>query len=56
MLVETAVEAVGADRIVWGTNLPLSYPGPNLIRITEAAINEREKRQILGENILRILA
>lgn len=55
-LVETAVEAVGADRIVWGTNLPLSYPGPNLVRITESDINEREKRQILGENILRILA
>jgi len=54
-LVEPVVKAIGAERVVWGTNLPISYPGPNLVRVKTARITEEERRLILGENMLRIL-
>ncbi len=54
-LVETCVNRIGAERIVCGTNLPISYPGPNLKRIEIAKIKDQEKELILGKNIERIL-
>lgn len=54
-LVETCVKRIGAERIVCGTNLPISYPGPNLKRIQIANIKEQQKQLILGKNIERIL-
>ena len=54
-LVETCVDKIGAERIVCGTNLPISYPGPNLKRIEIADIRDQEKELILGQNIQRIL-
>ena len=54
-LVETCVDKIGAERIVCGTNLPISYPGPNLKRIEIADIKDSEKELIFGKNIQRIL-
>lgn len=54
-VVEKAVGMVGARRVVWGTNLPISYPGPNLKRIMMARIPEAERRLILGENVRSLL-
>ena len=54
-LVETCVSRVGAERIVCGTNLPISYPGPNLKRIEIARISDSDKEKILGGNMKRIL-
>jgi predicted TIM-barrel fold metal-dependent hydrolase len=54
-VVEKAVRMVGADRVVWGSNLPISYPGPNLKRILIARVTEEERQKILGGNILSIL-
>ncbi len=54
-VVEKAVGMVGARRVVWGTNLPISYPGPNLKRILMARIPEAERRLILGENLETLL-
>ena len=54
-LVETCVDKIGAERIVCGTNLPISYPGPNLKRIEIAGIKDSEKELILAKNIQRIL-
>lgn len=54
-LVEKAVREIGAERVVWGSNLPTSYPGPNLKRIQIARISEDDKKQILGKNIQRLL-
>ncbi len=54
-LVETCVKKIGAERIVCGTNLPISYPGPNLKRIEIADIKDSEKELIFGLNMKRIL-
>ena len=54
-LVETCVKRIGAQRIVCGTNLPISYPGPNLKRIEIAKIKNQEKELIFGKNMERIL-
>ena len=54
-MVETCVSKIGAERIVCGTNLPISYPGPNLKRIEIAKIKDREKELIFGKNMHRIL-
>lgn len=54
-MVETCVQKIGAERIVCGTNLPISYPGPNLKRIEIAQIKDREKELIFGKNMERIL-
>jgi len=54
-LVKRAVEVVSPERVVFGTNMPMDYPGPNIVRITWAEISEEAKRKIMGENILRIL-
>lgn len=54
-VVEKAIVKVGAQRIVWGSNLPISYPGPNLKRIMIARITEEERQLILGGNMEALL-
>ena len=54
-LVETCVQKIGAERMVCGTNLPISYPSPNLKRIQIADITTRQKEMIFGKNMERIL-
>jgi predicted TIM-barrel fold metal-dependent hydrolase len=54
-VVEKAVGMVGARRVVWGTNLPISYPGPNLKRIQMARIPEADRALILGGNLEGLL-
>ena len=54
-VVEKAVSMVGDDRVVWGSNLPISYPGPNLTRIRIARITEDARQKILGANMRSIL-
>lgn len=54
-LVAEAVDRVGAERVVFGTNMPICYPGPNIVRVTNADITEKQKRMVLGESIARIV-
>ena len=54
-LIAEAVDRFGADRLVFGTDLPICYPGPQIVRVTCADITEKQKRMILGENIAKIL-
>ena len=53
--VEYAVEQLGAERIMWGSNLPTSYIAPNLVRITCADISDEEKNMILGGSAAKLL-
>lgn len=53
--VEHAVEKLGAERIMWGSNLPTSYIAPNLVRITCADISQADKDMILGGSVKRLL-
>jgi predicted TIM-barrel fold metal-dependent hydrolase len=54
-LIAEAVDRFGAERLVFGTGMPVYYPGPQIVRITCADITDKQKKMILGENIARIL-
>lgn len=54
-LIETSVKYVGAERIIWGTNLPISYPGPNIKRVEIAKISQEDKEKIFSKNIKVLL-
>jgi len=47
---ETMVERVGADRILWGTDSPFIDPRPGLGRMLCADVSDEDKRKMLGEN------
>jgi predicted TIM-barrel fold metal-dependent hydrolase len=50
-----AVDLVGADRILFGSDFPLLSQGDSLAQVREAGLNEEEQRLILGENARRLL-
>lgn len=54
-IIETAVRHIGAERVLFGTDMPLLDPVVSVYKVRDAEITEREKRLILGENIARIL-
>jgi predicted TIM-barrel fold metal-dependent hydrolase len=54
-MVEEAVDAVGPERVVYGSDMPLLNPVPQLAKVRTADIDEESKRLILGQNIARIL-
>jgi predicted TIM-barrel fold metal-dependent hydrolase len=53
--VEIAAEAVGADRLVLGTNSPDYSSRPAINMILRSRLSEDEKEQALGGNIARII-
>ncbi|MBN1672307.1 MAG: amidohydrolase family protein [Kiritimatiellae bacterium] len=54
-LVEYFVEHAGADRVVFGSDMPWMALGEQIGRVVFADIREREKKQILADNAARIL-
>ncbi|MBC8423848.1 amidohydrolase [bacterium] len=54
-VIEELVDRAGADRILYGSDLPLMDPRAQLGKIVTAGIDDREKRLILGENARRLL-
>lgn len=54
-MIEMAVKQVGAERIVYGSDMPLLDPFTQLGKVKTAKISEEEKRLILGDNIARII-
>jgi uncharacterized protein len=55
-LLEWAVKEVGSDRILYGTDSPLYFAPAQRIRIDYAKISNDDKKKILRENALRLLA
>lgn len=53
--IEQLVEGAGEDRVLFGSDLPLMDPAVAIGRIVTAAIPERAKRKLLGENTARLL-
>jgi len=49
------VDAVGADRLLFGTDVPFNDNAHQIGRVTHAAISEADKRAILGGNMMRIV-
>ena len=54
-LVEWAVDEVGADRLLYGTDTPLYFAPMQRARIDYAGISDEEKRLVLVGNATRIL-
>jgi uncharacterized protein len=54
-LIEMAVETVGAERVVFGSDLPLLNPHVQLAKVVGARIDDDAKRKILGGNMARLL-
>lgn len=54
-LLEAAVEKVGGDRILYGSDLPLRELGQCIGRVLGSAIPEEAKRLILYQNAARLL-
>lgn len=53
--IEYLVDEIGVQKILFGTGMPIQYPGPGLTKIRDAKISEEEKRFILGENAAKLL-
>ncbi len=53
---EYLVETAGADKVVYGSDMPMRDPAPQLAWVAYARIGENAKRKVLGENARRVLA
>jgi predicted TIM-barrel fold metal-dependent hydrolase len=53
--IETAVEVLGAEKIIFGSDWPLFHYEFALARIRETSLSKKEKDLILGENLARLL-
>lgn len=53
-IVETAVAAVGPERVLFGTDLPLLDPCSSLFKVYDADIDEHARAMILGGNMARL--
>jgi len=49
------VNAVGADRVIWGSDVPYHYQEVEKRKIELAGLRKEELSQIMGGNILRLL-
>jgi hypothetical protein len=52
---EACVEALGADRIIFGTDMPLLDPWPQLDKVRQTRVPTKDLAQIMGGNILRLM-
>lgn len=50
-----ACQAIGGERIVFGSDAPINNPIHEIRKIQVAKISDEDKRKILGENMARIL-
>ena len=52
---QRTVEAVGADRVLFGTGVPLHYPACNVAKLVHANLSEAIREAVGGGNALRLL-
>jgi predicted TIM-barrel fold metal-dependent hydrolase len=54
-VIEQLVNEAGADRVIFGSDIPLMDPRAQLGKIITAVISDAAKRQIISENARRLL-
>lgn len=54
-VIEQLVNEAGADRVIYGSDMPLMDPRPQIGKIITAEITDDAKRQVLGLNARRLL-
>ena len=52
--IEDGVKALGADRFLYGSDIPLLDPRNQVAKIATAEIPEEDKRKILGLNAAKL--
>ena len=52
---ENAAALIGADRMLFGTDMPVQDPSLGLGMILYAAMNDRDKQSIAAGNLTRLL-
>ena len=50
-----AVNRVGADRVVYGSDMPFGVPEIEMMKVRLSGIREEDKEKVMGANIARIL-
>lgn len=53
--VETCIRILGADRIIFGTDVPLLDPWPQLEKALQVPLTNAERALYMGGNILRLM-
>lgn len=53
--IETLVEKVSAERVLFGTGLPLQYASPGIAKIEHSLIKDKEKELIFSKNAKQLL-
>ena len=53
--VEACVNALGAERIIFGTDIPLLDPWPQLAKVAETRLTKEQRALVMGSNILRLM-
>jgi predicted TIM-barrel fold metal-dependent hydrolase len=49
------VAALGGHKIIFGTDIPLLDPWPQLYKIRETRLSDEERKLVMGGNILRLM-
>lgn len=52
---ETLINTIGAGRVVFGTGMPMKYPGPSFLKMEHINTSEENKQMIFGGNLARLL-
>ena len=53
--VECCIRTLGADRVIFGTDVPLLNPWPQLEKVNQVKLIEAERALLMGGNILRLM-
>jgi uncharacterized protein len=53
--VESCIRTLGADRIIFGTDVPLLDPWPQLEKARQVRLSDEERALYMGGNILRLM-
>ncbi len=53
--VETCVQSLGAQRIIFGTDIPLLDPWPQMKKVAETNLTQEQRALVMGGNILRLM-
>ena len=48
--IRKAVQELGAERVVFGTNAPMVWPESQILVVRQAELAESDEKKILGEN------
>jgi hypothetical protein len=53
--VEDVAERFGADRLIFGSYMPISDPNASIMQVTDARIPDEDKRLIARQNLLQLV-